>query len=297
VFKESLRPYLWMLLGSFLFAWMAAAAHALRVRCEWQVIALVRSSLPLIFAILLALVGGVRLVLFAPPTLWLRSIAGSISLVCTFFALTRLPPSHVFTLTNTFPIWVALLSWPLYNERPSLQVWLSVAGSVLGVALMGLSGPPGGDEADVSQRGLAISSSLIASFSTAVAMLGLHRLRHLHPWAIVAHFSGVGLLFSVVAFFAGGDVTPPTSPRTETLLLLLAVGAAATIGQLFLTKAFAAGPPAQISVVCMTQVVFAMILDVTIWDRQFSGLTLAGMGLVVTPTAWLMASRKREKKS
>jgi drug/metabolite transporter (DMT)-like permease len=296
VFKESLRPYLWMLLGSFFFAWMAAAAHALRVHCEWQVIALVRSSLPLIFVLLLALAGGVRLVVFAPPILWMRSIAGSISLVCTFFALTRLPPSHVFTLTNTFPIWVALLSWPLYNDRPSLQVWLSVAGSVFGVALMGLSGTSGTEEGDAFQRGLAISSSLIASFSTAVAMLGLHRLRHLNPWAIVAHFSAVGLLFSIIAFFAGGNVAPPTPPRTETLLLLLAVGATATIGQLFLTKAFAAGPPAQVSVVCLTQVVFAMILDVAIWDRQFSVLTLAGMSLVVAPTAWLMASQKREKK-
>ena len=284
-----------MLLGSFFFAWMAAAAHALRMSCDWQVIALVRGSLPLICAVVFALVGGVRLVLFTPRILWLRSIAGSISLVCTFFALTRLPPSHVFTLTSTFPIWVALLSWPLYRERPSLQVWLSVVGSVLGVALMELSVSPGIEEGELSERRLAIACTVIASFSTAVAMLGLHRLRYLNPWAIVAHFSGVALMFSVVAFLMGGNVSPPTLPEIETLLLLLAVGMTATIGQLFLTKAFAAGPPAKVSVVSLTQVVFAMILDVAIWDRQFGVSTLAGMGLVVAPTAWLMASQKHEE--
>ncbi len=240
----------------------------------------------------LAVLGGARLVLFTPPILWVRSIAGSISLVCTFFALTVLPPSHVFTLTSAFPIWVALLSWPLYGERPSRQVWLSVAGSVAGVALMELSTPADSGETAAFSHGLAILSTLIAGFSTAAAMLGLHRLRSIHPWAIVAHFSGVALLFSLASLLLGRPPAPPPSmPRSETLLLLLAVGTTATIGQLFLTKAFAAGPPTKISVVNLTQVVFAMLLDMLLWHRHFNALTLAGMALVMAPTAWLMAKK------
>lgn len=286
-----------MLVGSFFFAWMAASAHALRFTCDWQVIALARSSLPLLLASTITVLGGARLVLFTPRILWVRSIAGSISLVCTFFALTRLPPSHVFTLTSTFPIWVALLSWPLYRQRPSVQVWLSVAGSVLGVVLMELSGQSAHVETPPLERWLAIASTFVASVSTAVAMLGLHRLRHIHPWAIVAHFSGVALLFSVASFFVGDhSAAPPNPPRPEALLLLLSVGATATIGQLFLTKAFSSGPPTKVSVVSLTQVVFAMILDVSLWDRQFNALTLAGMALVMAPTAWLMASQTREEK-
>ena len=284
-----------MLVGSFCFAWMAAAAHALRSQCEWQVIALARSTLPFILGASLALLAGARLVLFTPRILWVRSIAGSISLVCTFFALTVLPPSHVFTLSSTFPIWVALLSWPLYGERPSPQVWLSVLGSVVGVALLEMSIPATNVEATTFPRWLAVLSTLIAAFSTAVAMLGLHRLRHIHPWAIVAHFSGVALLFSLTSFFLGSHpaTAPHRQPEAETLLLLLAVGLTATVGQLFLTKAFAAGPPAKISVVNLTQVVFALLIDVVFWDRRFNALMLAGMALVMAPTAWLMISQKR----
>jgi drug/metabolite transporter (DMT)-like permease len=283
-----------MLLGSFFFAGMATSAHELRSSCDWQVIAVVRSTLPLTFAVLFALLGGVRLVLFSPGILWVRSIAGSISLICTFYAFTHLPPAHVFTLTSTFPIWVALLSWPLYNERPGLQVWVSVLGSVLGVALMELSGSAVEMETDVWQHGTAVASTLVASFSTAVAMLGLHRLSHVHPWAIVAHFSGVALLFSIVSLFAGGHSPAPASvPPAGSLLLLLLVGATATVGQLFLTKAFTAGPPAKVAVVNLTQIVFAMILDVCVGDHGFRPLMLAGMALVVAPTAWMMASRGR----
>jgi drug/metabolite transporter (DMT)-like permease len=284
-----------MLIGSFFFAGMATAAHALRSTCDWQVIALARSSLPLTFAALLAVLGGARLVLFTPRVLWVRSIAGSISLVCTFFALTRLPPSQVFTLASTFPIWVALLSWPLYHERPRPQVWLSIASSVLGVALIELSGPTEEVAAGASQRELAILSTLFAALSTAVAMLGLHRLRHLHPWAIVAHFSGVALLFSIASFLLGGQVPAPPNPHEAgSLVLLLIVGTTATVGQLFLTKAFAAGPPAKVSVVSLTQVVFAVILDVWLGQHRFTPMTLTGMALVVAPTAWLMTSQAKE---
>ncbi len=293
--KESLQPYLWMLVGSFFFAGMATAAHALRSTCDWQVIALARSALPLTFATLLALLGGARLVLFTPRILWVRSIAGSISLICTFYALTRLPPSHVFTLASTFPIWVALLSWPLYRERPRPQVWLSIASSVLGVTLIELSGPAEEVAAGVPQRELAVASTLLAALSTAVAMLGLHRLRHLHPWAIVAHFSGVAVLFSVASFLLGGHIPVPPNPSdSASLLLLLTVGATATAGQLFLTKAFAAGPPAKVSVVSLTQVVFAMILDVWLGQHRFTPMILTGMALVVAPTAWLMTSQAKE---
>lgn len=286
-----------MLIGSFCFAWMAAAAHALRLHCDWQIIALARSTTPLVLGASLALLSGARLVLFAPRILWVRSIAGSISLVCTFFALTVLPPSHVFTLSSTYPLWVALLSWPLYRERPSRQVWLLIAGSVLGVALMELSAQQSSEvEPDGAfPRWIAVLCTLIAAFSTAMAMLGLHRLRHLHPWSIVAHFSGVALLFSLASLLLGSRNAAPAAPRTETLLLLLAVGLSATVGQLFLTKAFAAGPPAKVAVVNLMQVVFALVLDVLFWDRRFNALMLTGMALAMAPTAWLMATQ--EKKS
>jgi drug/metabolite transporter (DMT)-like permease len=297
VCKESLQPYVWMLVGSFCFAWMAAAAHALRSSCDWQTIALARSSMPFVLGAALTVLGGARLVLFTPRILWVRSIAGSISLVCTFFALTVLPPSHVFTLTSTFPIWVALLSWPLYQERPGRQVWLSVFGSVAGIAIMELSAAPLADaETAVFPRWLAVLCTMIAALSTAVAMLGLHQLRHIHPWAIVAHFSGVALLFSLASMFLGShSATPPTPPHTETVLLLLAVGLTATVGQLFLTKAFTTGPPTKIAVVNLMQVVFALLLDMLFGNHYFNPVTLAGMVLAAAPTAWLMAAQ--EKKS
>jgi len=70
--------------------------------------------------------------------------------------------------------------------------------------------------------------------------------------------------------------------------MLLGVGVTATIGQLFLTKAFAAGPPARVSVVMLSQVGFTMLLEMAIWHRSFGGQTLIGIFLVIAPTVWTL---------
>src|SRR3984893_9169113 len=130
---SALRPYLWMLLGSFSFAWMGILAHEVGEVYDWQVIAIIRCAMPLGIVGFLALSSGVKLVLFRPAVLWMRSIAGSFSLIGTFYVLPLLPVADVFTMVNVFPIWVALLSWPLLGETPTAQVWLSVLSGVLGV--------------------------------------------------------------------------------------------------------------------------------------------------------------------
>src|SRR5262249_4749565 len=95
--SDSVLPCLWMVLGSFAFASMGAIAHRLRWSCDWQVIVLARVGLQLLFALLLAHLAGVRLLLWKPWTLWIRSIAGSIGIVATFYAYTRLPVAEALT--------------------------------------------------------------------------------------------------------------------------------------------------------------------------------------------------------
>jgi drug/metabolite transporter (DMT)-like permease len=245
------------------------------------VIALVRSLVALVLAILVALSARQKLVFWRPRTLWLRSLAGSVSQVSTFYALTHLPVSDVLTLTNMFPIWVALLSYPL-GEPPPGHVWLSVASGVVGVVLI--------QQPHIAEGNFAALIALMSSFFTAIAMLGLHRLQGIAPVAIVAHFSAVSSVFCLVAFFVfERAVGPVESSDSRSLLLLGGVGVTATIGQWFLTKAFASGSPAKVSVVGLSQVVMAMVLDVVLFDRAFSVPTLLGIVLIVVPTARLLA--------
>ncbi|MBY0525451.1 MAG: DMT family transporter [Gemmataceae bacterium] len=280
--NESVLPYVWMLVGSVAFAVMGTLAHTVGQTCDWQVVALVRASLACLFAIVLARAADATLVFRRPLILWVRSISGSVSMVCTFYAFANLPVSDVLTLTNTFPIWVALLCWPLYGEVPGVSVWISVASGVAGVVLI--------QQPHFAEGNFAALVALISSFFTAIAMLGLHKLYWIDARAIVAHFSGVAVLFCLASCFAFERAVPMASAfEWQNVLLLLGVGATATAGQLCLTRAFGAGPPTKVSVVGLTQIVFAMLLDAVLFQRRFDAMTLAGIGLVVAPTAWLLS--------
>jgi drug/metabolite transporter (DMT)-like permease len=265
---------------------MGQFARLLRDDCDWRLVALARSGLAFVFALGLTRLSGARLVVWRPPALWLRGCASSVSLLCTFFALAHLPTSEVLTLTNTFPIWVAFLSWPMLRLAPSGAVWLAAGCGVCGVAM--IQSP---HFAIAGHGTTAVVLSLTAALTSAIAMLGLHRLKGLHPWAIVTHYSGVALVFVLATWIIGGvpDLAPLASART--LLFLLATGVAATVGQVCVTRAFTSGPPARVSVVGLTQIVFAFGLDVLFEGPHFQPITLAGIALVLAPTAWMMASR------
>jgi drug/metabolite transporter (DMT)-like permease len=273
-----------MLLGAGAFGTMGELAHVAGRHCSWQVVAIARTGLALLFGLTLARLTRARLVFFRPATLWMRSLSGSIALVGAFFAFVHLPAAEVIALTNTFPLWVAVLSWPMLGERPSLGVWLAVFSGVAGVMLLMRPAFGTGDPAWLAAAGSSLFSAL--------AMIGLHRLQSINHHAVVVHFSAVSLAFCLAAAAllpgdtAQRDLNPPT------LGLLLAIGALATAGQLSLTKAFAAGPPAKVSVVALTQIAFVVIFEAIAWKRSFDWQTILGMALVTAPTAWVLLKRR-----
>jgi drug/metabolite transporter (DMT)-like permease len=137
--------------------------------------------------------------------------------------------------------------------------------------------------------------AVLSSFTSAIALLGLHKLRELDVRAIVVHFSAVSLMFCLAAWFIfPTDASPHAEMNLGTWAMLLGMGLSATAGQICLTKAFALGNPAKVSIVGLTQVGFGMLFDTAIWGRSFTPLTLAGISLIVAPTAWLLLRRGSE---
>src|SRR5205823_7488882 len=124
--------------------------------------------------------GGVPLVWRGSPTLWVRSLTGSLAMLCTFYALPRLPVSAAVTLFNTFPFWVALLSWPVLRRRPTAAVWAAIGCGILGVYCVSQGSPEDSvsDAAAHGPRGTPTLCALAAAVCTAVVMIGLHRLRN-----------------------------------------------------------------------------------------------------------------------
>jgi drug/metabolite transporter (DMT)-like permease len=275
------EAYLFMLACAFSFAAMGAFGHAAGASCDWRLVAFARSSLAFLITLGLALSAGVRLALLRPATLWMRSAAGTAGVLFAFYALTHLPISTAITLSNTVPVWVTLLAWPVLGQRPTAGVWAAIAVGLTGIVLI--------QRPESSGDRFAAMCALGNALTTSVSMIGLNRLSGVDARAIVTHFSGVATVVTlVVMLFAGSSVDYTPVGDGATLVSLAGVGLMATAGQLTMTRAFALGAPSRVAVVGLMQIVFALVFDVAIWHRTFDSLTALGIALVVGPSAWLM---------
>jgi drug/metabolite transporter (DMT)-like permease len=284
--RDAARAYLFMASSSLAFALMGAFGHAAAERVDWRLVACARTVLAFLFSAAFAASAGVRLVLFRPGILWVRSVAGSLSLLCYFYAVTHLPVSTALTLSNTVPVWVTLLAWPVLGQRPAAGDWLAVAVGVAGVALV--------QRPRLDADATAAALALLCAFGTAVAMMGLNRLGSVDARAVVAHYSGVSTAFALGFLLLSGGTTWHDAARgtdAGTFALLAGVGVAGTLGQLAMTRAYALGSAARVSVVGLTQIVFALVFDLALFGRRFDAPTFAGIALVAAPSVWLTLRR------
>jgi drug/metabolite transporter (DMT)-like permease len=264
---------------------MATLAPLATHSCDWQVVAIARCAIPLVIVTLWAKWDGVKLVLWGSPVLWLRSLAGSCSLVGTFFSFYLVDSlTDIYTIANIFPVWVALLSWPMFGTLPSLGVWIAIFCSIFGVAVM--------QGADLQAGNYASLVVVAVSLFTAVAMMGLNRLKEFDPRAIVVHFSGTALVFAIGCYFLFPHQENKEPFAWVHALELLGVGVTASFGQYFLTKAFTVGDPARMSVASLSQFVFIMFLDVLVLGNDLKLYKLLGVPLILGPTLWLMLYRR-----
>jgi drug/metabolite transporter (DMT)-like permease len=277
---ESGRAYLFVLFSSLAFASMGAFGHLAGERCDWHLVAAARSAVAFVLTLTLSLLSGVRLALFRPRVLWMRSVAGSLGVLFAFYALTHMPVSTSVTLSNTVPVWVTLLAWPVLGHRPRASVWVAVVLGLVGIVLI--------QRPEAGGHRLAAAMALANALSTSVSMIGLNRLSGVDARAVVTHFSGVATALTVAFMFASGGVDVGALKDATTLAFLFGVGLCATVAQLAMTKAYALGNPSRVSVVGLMQVVFALAFDLLFWRRQFGPPVVLGIALVVAPSAWLM---------
>lgn len=290
-------PYLWMLIGSAFFASMGLLTESLGDEYSFGWLAAIRSLIATAIALSLAGIHRSKLVLWKPASLWMRSLAGCTAMLCLFFAMTHYDVAVVLSLSSMYPIWVAILSWPILGQFPSRDTWLALIVSLAGMLLIYWSSTTiFSDQTETPAHyspHIALPLAALAAMFSGVALLGLHQLKEVDSSAIVAHFSGVS---TVISF--GLWLTLPVDPSAfhpgpSSFPRLIAVGIAATLGQVFLTKAFASGPPARVSVIGLSQVAFAGIYKWIIFGRIPTFWSVLGMGLVLGSTMWVMLRSKK----
>jgi drug/metabolite transporter (DMT)-like permease len=281
-----------MLIGSIFFAVMALLVDSVKEQFSFPWITIVRSGVATVLALTLAIAAGAKLVFWKPTTLWARSLSGWTSMIFGFYAMTHYDVEIVLAITNSYPIWVAVLSWPLLGVFPAARTWGALAVSCVGVWLVYFSSVNlNQPSSSFSQPQTAIPAAILASMLSGVALINLHRLKNIDARAIVTHFSAVATTCSFIVWLmlpASGEYQPVTN---DGVTRLIGVGLAATVGQLCLTKAFSTGSPASVSIVGLSQVAVAAIFKWVFEGRVPGTLSLVGMLLILVSTLVVMLQK------
>lgn len=274
-----------MLLAASSFATMNTLARGLRA-IPWPWLAFSRGLLGLVMALAMARARGASLAVRDQKTMFVRSVFGTTSMLCTFYALTHMPLADATALLNTTPLWIAGLAWLTLGERPSRAVLLALGVAFAGVLLIERPGLATGQPA-----GLV---ALLAGATSAVAMVSLRRLSGETPEAVVVHFSAVATtLLGVASAVYSQHHGAPAAPSPRALAGVLVMGAMATLGQLAMTRAYALDTAARVGAVGWMQVLMALGLDAAVFRRLPDGSVRAGIALLMVAGGLLLRDARR----
>ena len=128
----------WMLLAQVCFAAMNVSARLAGSDVPWPEVASARFLVGAVLAWGIARSRGASLAITDRRTSWMRAIFGTLSAVCTFYAITsrRINLGDAATLGATAPIFVAMLAPSLLGERSGRAVPVAAGIAFAGVALV-----------------------------------------------------------------------------------------------------------------------------------------------------------------
>lgn len=203
--------------------------------------------------------------------LW-RGLSGFASLMTFFYSISLLPLPAAVTLNYTSPLFLALLTAILLNERVH---WPLVAAIVIGFVGVGLLLRPTFQQEQLTGGLLGLTSGFLA----AIAYFNVKQLGRLgEPESrVVFYFTlistiGAGLWMLAHTF---NSITP------HGLMLLLGLGISATLAQLAMTRAYHEGKTLVVGSLAYSTVVFASLLGILVWDDILPASSWLAIALII----------------
>lgn len=217
--------------------------------------------------------------------LLLRSIFGTIGILCNFYAVDHLVISDASMLNKMSPFFVIIFSYLILKEKLNAIQILAVAGAFAG-SLFVIK--PSFSNMDFMPSLIGLMGGLGAGAAyTMVRILGQRKVEGSFVVFFFSTFSCVVTLPYLVFAFK------PMSAMQ--LLILLGAGTAAAGGQFAITKAYYYAPAREISVYDYSQIIFAAVLGFLLFGQIPDGYSILGYFIICAMAVMMfLYNRKRE---
>ena len=221
------------------------------------------------------------------PFLILRSVGGTLGMICNFYAIDHLVISDANMLNKMSPFFAVLFSIFILKEKAGKFDWACVLLAFTGALIVMR---PSFSLASLPAL-IGLCGGLGAGFAyTFVRLLGTRGERG--PM-IVFFFSASSTLFTLP--FAIAQYKPMTAWQ---FLCLLLTGCSAMGGQLCITKAYTCAPAKEISVFDYSQVIFAAILGTLFLGEYPDAISFLGYAVIIGAAIlrWYVTNHPVEEK-
>lgn len=220
------------------------------------------------------------------PDLFMRSLCGTLGLICNFYAIDKLNIADANILNKLSPFFAILMSYFILKEKANKIEWLSVIVAFTGAlfvvkpsfnmqfvyAMIGVCGGLGAGIAYTFVRKLGKKGErgpiIVLCFSVFSCVVTL-------PF-LISQFKPMSLL--------------------QFVFLILA-GVAAAGGQFSITKAYTKAPARDISVFDYTQVLFAALLGFIFLDQIPDMLSLIGYVIIIGSAVFKWAYIRKQTQN
>ena len=201
-----------------------------------------------------------------------RGTLGCVGLVLYFYIMSILPLAMAVTLNHTAPIFFALIAAGLLGERLGGRAVAAIGLGFAGVVL--LLRP----SADAMQAWGSLVG-LVVGVLVAIGYLYIRKLgEHGEPESRTVFY------YSLICTIVAGVWTGLTGVHPVTMgnaWILVGVGVSATVAQLALTRAYKRGKSVLTTTLTYSNVVFASIFGVVIWNQLLPPLSWLAILLIV----------------
>lgn len=213
--------------------------------------------------------------------LW-RSAIGLVSMYLSFRAIALLPLAEATTISFAAPLFAIALSALLLGEQVGPRRWTAIAVGFVGVLVVA---DPGGESLPLAGLLFAVSGAIgVAAVTIAIRRIG----RTEAPETTVFWFTALSLVVLVVPALGAA-----TSHDAREWLLLLGIGLAGGIAQLFMTGSLRLARVSIVAPFDYSQLLWAVLLGWAIWTTVPTPRTWAGAAIIA---ACGLYSAYRERK-
>ncbi len=219
-----------------------------------------------------------------PWLLFFRASIGLLAMLSFFYNIANIPLANAITYSRMSPVFTAIFAMWFLREHINFKGWIAIAFGFIGMLFV------------MQPEGLLFEESHIFGLVNAIcAALAFTSIRELKKYydtrTIVLSFMGIGVIVPVISMYLSSYYTSDifyfmmgefVYPNLKQSIYLIGVGITATLGQVYMTKAYGETKAGIVGAASYSVIVFSIIIGLILGDALPNIMGFIGIMLIIS---------------